>query len=347
MLNGPPAMAWISVSSATSDVPTSWPISRSLPTSSRMPRHSTLAEQRRPAAAPCRGRAPRTRRRRSAAPAGRRAPATAAASAPRRGPTSSTEMSEPGRAEAPVPIQLPRAAGGDDPLGGGDDVEIVVRARGVEQVGRQHRVRGHARERQPALPEQHLQRLDVVHVLGDRGRRQHGGELGEGRLGEADRRAEVAVVERQVGAPAAGEREREPDQIAAHGRHAVVERRDPDRPCRFDLPRELGERRAVEDRVDGDRRLGNRRRRDRRRRGARTCGGGLGGVLLVERHQLLGQPRELQLAEEPAQALLIGIDPVQLRQRLRQRRRRRAAGPARARGGSTRAPRRWRRRAFP
>ena len=191
-----------------------------------------------------------------------------------------------------------------------------MRARGVEQVGRQHRVGGHAAERQPALAEQHLQRLDVVGVLGDRRRRQHGGELAEGRLGEADRGAEVAVVERQIDAATGGERERQADEIAAHGRDAVVKSGDPDRPRRLDLPRQLGERGAVEDGVDGDRRLRDGGRRDRDRRGRRA--GRLAGVLLVERRELLGQPRELQLAEEPAQALLIGIDPVQLGQGLRQ-----------------------------
>ena len=62
----------------------------------------------------------------------------AAASAPRRAPTSSTEMSEPGTADAPDPIQLARLAR-RHAFAAADHVQVVAGARGVQQVRGDHR----------------------------------------------------------------------------------------------------------------------------------------------------------------------------------------------------------------
>ena len=86
-------------------------------------------------------------------------------------------------------------------LGAGDDVQVVARPRGVQQVGGDHRVRGQAAQAQAAPAQQDLGGLGVVdvlaHGLGGQDRRQ--GAEGVG-LADARRDPEVAVAERQVGA---------------------------------------------------------------------------------------------------------------------------------------------------
>ena len=185
----PPASAWISVSSAASCSPTSSPISRSRSLSSWMPR-TRCARARARAAAPCPGRADRAPPRAASPPAAAPAPAPPPPPRPGARPTSSTEMSAPGISFAPVPIQLPAAGGRRHALAAADDVEVVARARRVEQIRRQHRIRRDPAERQPAAQEQHLQRLGVVDVLRDLPRRQ-----------QRRQRRQRLRLGRQLGAP--------------------------------------------------------------------------------------------------------------------------------------------------
>ncbi len=219
------------------------------------------------------------------------------------------------RGSRPHPGSPPRDR---DTLGAGDDVQVVAGARGVEHVSRQHRIRGDARQRQPALAQQHLQRLGVVDVLGERGvgehRRQRRQRL---RLREAGRSAQVAVAEREVGAPLAGG-EGEADQVGADRRRPVEERRDRHRPYRLDVREQRRQRRPIRDGVDR-RRHGGQRQRLRHHDRGRGRFGVRRDRRRPARRELIDQAGKLELAEQRAQPGLVRVDPVQLRQGLRER----------------------------